>query len=230
MAQQNISFETVLSDPHFNLSAHTFAKYTLPFDKISSILDLFASDEAATHDLLALDQVNQSIVALEWQIDEHHRLATLKFSSLLQHLIAQRLPHEKQQPDCGCCRLCQRQPTLFRCSPEQPSSSSSSSTSSHSSSNRQRYWQMPPYPRPSHPVPSTSTIPLPFPPLTTRSGRIYPRNYFKANAEDCLHHLQTIPEERRWGTSSFPIVIEAPEADNDIFQRYYQWFINKGRD
>ena len=81
MAQQNISFKTVLSDPHFNLSAHTFAKYTLPFDKISSVL--IASDEAATHDLLALDQVNQSIVALEQCLDEHHCLATLKFSSLL---------------------------------------------------------------------------------------------------------------------------------------------------
>ena len=83
MAQQNISFKTVLSDPHFNLSAHTFAKYTLPFDKISSVLDLLASDEAATHDLLALDQVNQSIVVLEQCLDEHHCLATLKFSSLL---------------------------------------------------------------------------------------------------------------------------------------------------
>ena len=83
MDQQNASFETVLSDPHFNLSAHTFARYTLPFDKISSILDLLASDEAATHDLLALDQVNQSIVALEQHLDEHHRLAALKFSSLL---------------------------------------------------------------------------------------------------------------------------------------------------
>ena len=65
MAQQNASFETILSDPHFNLSAHTFARYTLPFDKISSILDFLASDKAATHDLLALDQINQLIVALE---------------------------------------------------------------------------------------------------------------------------------------------------------------------
>ena len=59
MAQQNTSFETILSDPHFNLSAHTFARYTLLFDKISSILDFLASDEAVTHDLLALDQINQ---------------------------------------------------------------------------------------------------------------------------------------------------------------------------
>ena len=72
MAQQNTSFETVLSDPHFNLSVHTFARYTLPFEKISSILDLLASDEVATHDLLALDQINQSIVALERCLDEHH--------------------------------------------------------------------------------------------------------------------------------------------------------------
>ena len=83
MAQKNISFETVLSDPHFNLSAHTFARHTLPFDKISSVLDFLASDEVATNDLLALDQINQSIVALERHLDEHHRLAALKFSSLL---------------------------------------------------------------------------------------------------------------------------------------------------
>ena len=109
MAQQNASFKTVLSDPHFNLSAHTFAKYTLPFDKISSVLDVLASNEAVTCNLLALDQVNQSIVALERCLDEYHRLAALKFSSLLQHLIAQRLPqqiHDNQQPDCGRCQLC----------------------------------------------------------------------------------------------------------------------------
>ena len=78
--------------PHLNLSAHTFAKYTLPFDKISSILDLLASDKAATHNLLALDQINQSIVALERRLDEHHQLAALKFPSLLRHPIAQQLP------------------------------------------------------------------------------------------------------------------------------------------
>ena len=83
MAQQNVSFETILSDPHLNLSAHTFTKYTLPFNKISSILDLLASDKAATHDLLALDQINQLIVALERRLNEHHRLAALKFSSFL---------------------------------------------------------------------------------------------------------------------------------------------------
>ena len=241
MAQQNASFETVLSDPHFNLSAHTFARYTLPFNKISSILDLLTSDEAATHDLLALDQINQSIVALERRLDEHHWLAALKFSSLLWHPITQQLPqqiHKNQQPDCGRCRLCCRQPTPFHHSPVPTSSSSSSSSSSPSSlssspssSTRHRYHQMPPYPRPSHPVPLTSTnIPLPFPLLTTHSGRVYPRNYFKANAKDCLCRLQTVPEERRWGTSHFPIVVEAPEAEDDIFQRYYQWFINEGQD
>ena len=108
MAQQNTSFKTVLSDPHFNLSAHTFAQYTLPFDKISSILDFLTSDKAATHDLLALDQINQSIVALERRLDEHHWLAALKISSLLRHPVAQQLPqriHDNQQPDCGQCRL-----------------------------------------------------------------------------------------------------------------------------
>lgn len=88
MAQQHVSFETVISDPHLNLSAHTFARYTLPFNKISSVLDLLASDEAATHNLLALDQINQSIVALECCLNEHHQLATLKFSFLLRHPIA----------------------------------------------------------------------------------------------------------------------------------------------
>ena len=65
MAQQTVSFKTVLSTPHLNLSTHTFAKYTLPFDRISFVLDLLTSDKAATHDLLALDQINQTIVALE---------------------------------------------------------------------------------------------------------------------------------------------------------------------
>ena len=47
---------------------------------------------------------------------------------------------------------------------------------------------------------------------------------------DCLRHLQTIPEEQRRGTAPFLIVVEDPEANDDIFQRYYRWFINKGRD
>ena len=86
MAQQNPqvpSFETVLSDPHFNLSAYTFAVYTLPFNNISSVLDLLAHDKTATHDLLILDQINQTIVGLERQLDENHRLATQQFLTLL---------------------------------------------------------------------------------------------------------------------------------------------------
>ena len=129
-------------------------------------------------------------------------------------------PNYSQKPATRLWALLTAHP--FRHSPVQTTSSSSSSTPSHSSSNRRRYCQMPPYPRPSHPVPSTSAIPLPFPLLTTCSGRIYPRNYFKANAKDCLHRLKTVPEEQRWGTSSFPIVVEAPEADDDIFQCYYR--------
>ena len=116
MAQQNVSFETVLLTPHLNLSAHTFAKYTLPFDKISSVLDLLASDEAATHNLLALDQINQLIVALERCLDKHHQLAALKFSFLLQHSIAPQLPqriHDVQHLDCGHCRLRHQQLTPF---------------------------------------------------------------------------------------------------------------------
>ena len=80
-------------------------------------------------------------------------------------------------------------------------------------------------------MPSTSaTRPPLFPPLTTRSGRVYPQNYFEANAADCLRRLQIILEERQQGTAPFPIVVKDPEADNDIFQWYYHWFINEGRD
>ena len=64
----------------------------------------------------------------------------------------------------------------------------------------------------------------------TRLGQVYPRNYFKANAADCLHRLRTVPEEQQWGTALFPIAVEAPEVEDDIFQWYYRWFINEGRD
>ena len=186
MAQQNQdtpTFTTLLSDPHFNLSAHTFAMHTLPFHHISFVLDLLTNDDAATQNLLTLDRINQTIVSLE--------------------------------------RLRRRQPTPF--SSPAPSSSSSA-RSPPSSSTRSRRQRTSPY---SRPLPS---IPPPFPPLTTRSGRVYPRNYFEANAADCLRHLQTVLEERRWGTAPFPIVVEAPEAEDNIFQRYYRWFINEGRD
>ena len=82
--QENPSFTTPLSNPHFNLSAHTFAVHTLPFNNISSVLDLLTHDDAATQNLLILDQINQTIVGLERQLDENYRLATQHFSTLLQ--------------------------------------------------------------------------------------------------------------------------------------------------
>ena len=78
MAQQNQdtpTFTTPLSDPHFNLSAHTFARDTLTFNNISFALDLLLHDDAATQNLLTLDRINQTMVGLEQQLDEHHRLA-----------------------------------------------------------------------------------------------------------------------------------------------------------
>ena len=30
--------------------------------------------------------------------------------------------------------------------------------------------------------------------------------------------------------AAFPIVVEDPKAEDNIFQRYYHWFINEGRD
>ena len=59
------TFKTILSIPHYNLSAHTFAVHTLPLHRISSIINLLASYPTATHDLLVLDQINQTIVNLE---------------------------------------------------------------------------------------------------------------------------------------------------------------------
>ena len=227
MAQQNQdapTFTTLVSDPHFNLSAHTFAVHTLPFHHISFVLDLLTNDDAATQNLLTLDRINQTIVGLEQQLDENHRLAAQHFSTLLQQQTAQHLPqhlHKHLNPDCGRCRLRQRQPTPF----SSPAPSSSSSTRSPPlSSTRSRRQRPSPY---SRPLPS---VPPPFPPLTTRSGRVYPRNYFEANAANCLCRLQTVLEEQWWGTAPFPIVVKAPEAEDDIFQRYYRWFINEGRD
>ena len=92
---------------------------------------------------------------------------------------------------------------------------------------------MPSYPRQSTPlpIPSTSTTaPPPFPWMTTRSDRVYPQNQFKANAADCLHCLQMVPEERLRGTAAFPNVVEDSNAEDNIFQQYYHWFINKGQD
>ena len=190
------TFTTLVSDPHFNLSAHTFTVHTLPFHQISFVLDLLTNDDAATQNLLTLDQINQTIVGLERQLDENHRLAAQHFSTLLQQQTAQHLPqrlHEHLNPDCGRCRLRRRRPTPF----SSPAPSFSARSPSSSSTRSHRQWASP-Y---SRPLPS---IPPPFPPLTTRSGRVYPRNYFEANAADCLRRLQTVPEERRWGTAPFP--------------------------
>ena len=81
--QENPTFTTLLSDPHFNLSAHTFAMHTLQFHNISFALDLLLHDDTATQNLLTLDRINQTIVGLERQLDENHRLAAQHFSSLL---------------------------------------------------------------------------------------------------------------------------------------------------
>ena len=91
MAQQvqdTPTFTTLVSDPHFNLSAHTFAVHTLPFHQISFVLDLLTNDDAATQNLLTLDRINQTIVGLERQLDENHRLAAQHFSTLLRRQTA----------------------------------------------------------------------------------------------------------------------------------------------
>ena len=79
------TFETVLSIPHYNLSAHTFTVRTLPLHQISTIIDLLTSDPATTWDLLVLDQINQIIVNLKQQLDEQHCLTVQCFSLLLTH-------------------------------------------------------------------------------------------------------------------------------------------------
>ena len=48
-------FTTQFSDPHFDLSAYTFARDTIPFNNISFALDLLTHDKAATQNLLILD-------------------------------------------------------------------------------------------------------------------------------------------------------------------------------
>ena len=225
--QENPSFTTPLSDPHFNLSAYTFAVHTLPFNNIYFVLDLLAHDDAATQNFLVLDQINQTIVGLEQQLDENHRLAAQHFLTLLQWQAAQHLPqriHDAQNPNCGCCQLRCQQPTPFK----QTISSLTLSSSSSSPSPSIRFH---PYPGWTAPTPSTSQM-APFfpPPLTTRSGRVYPQNYLAERVEDCLHWLQTIPEEWQQGTRDFLIVVEDPEVDDDVFIWYYHWFINEGQD
>ena len=136
MAQQNQNsptFITRFSDPHFNLSAHTFTRDTIPFNNISFALNLLTHDDAATQNLLMLDRINQTIIGLERQLDEHHRLVARYFSSLLQRHSARTFPqqfYDHLHLDCGRCRLRRRRPTPFN-SPI-PSSSSSSSSSSPS--------------------------------------------------------------------------------------------------
>ena len=219
--------------------AHTFTVHSLPLHRILAVLDLLASDQAATCNLLILDQINQTIINLEWQIDEHHQLATQQFSLLLQHRSAHRIPqhvHNIEQLDCQCCQIRCRWPNHFPW-PSQPiivhASFSKSESSSLSSSLQTWYQWMPSYPH--HPtlVPvalTSTTAPTPFPLMTTCSSQVYSQNYFKANAADCLQHFQVIPEEWWWGMAAFPIVVEEPDAKDNIFQWYYHWFINEGQD
>ena len=95
MAQQNQTSPTFLtrfSDPHLNLSAYTFARDTISFNNISFALDLLTHDDAATQNLLVLDRINQTIIGLERQLDEQHRLAAQRFSSLLRWHSVQNFP------------------------------------------------------------------------------------------------------------------------------------------
>ena len=91
---------------------------------------------------------------------------------------------------------------------------------------------MPPYPRHTslNPMTLTSWTALLFSPMITWSGQVYPWDYFTEHTEEVLRCLQTVPEEQWWGTQDFPIVVEDPEAEDDIFMQYYHWFINEGRD
>ena len=232
------TFETVLSILHYNLSAHTFAIHTFPLHQISSIIDLLASDPVVTCDLLVLDQINKTILNLEWQLDEQHCLAVQWFSILLTHHSASWIPqhiHNIEQPDCRQCHIWQWQPTPHPRHRPEPiiihgSLSESKSSSSFSSSIQECYRQMPSYPcQPSTtPVASTSTtLTASFPWMTILSDQVLAWTWFEANAPDYLCRLQTVPEEHWWGMAAFPIMVESLEAEETIFQQYYHWFIKK---
>ena len=232
------TFKTVLSVPHYNLSAHTFAMHTLSLHQISSIIDLLSSDPVATHDLLTLDQVDQTVLNMEWQLDEQH-LAVWRFSTLITHNSASQIPqhiHEIKQPDCWKCCIQQQCPTphpQHRLQPIIIHDLSSESPSSSSSSIWEQYRWMPSYPRwsPAIPIASTSTAPtIPFPQMATQSDWVLAWTWFEANAPDYLQRLQTVPEEQWLGTADFLIVVKSSEAEEDIFKQYYHWFINERHD
>ena len=235
------TFKTILSIPRYNLSAHTFATHTLPLHWISSIINFLASNSAVTHDLLILKQINQTILNLEWQLDEQHCLAAWWFSILLAHHSASWIPqyiHNIKQPDCRQYHIWWQQLTPHPRHRSQPiivhgsSSKSKSSSSSSSSSVWEWYRQMPSYPHcPSATlVASTSTLIVSFPRMTTWSDQVLAQTWFEVNALDYLCRLWTAPEEQWWGMVEFPIVVESPEAEETIFQQYYHWFINEGCD
>ena len=183
------TFETVLSVPHYNLSAHTFAIHTLPLHWISSIIDILASNPIVTCDLLVLDQINQTILNLEQQLDEQHHLAAWQFSILLTHQSASWIPqhiHDIKQPDCWHCQIWQwSQPIIIH------GSSSKSDSLSSSSSIQEQYRQMPSYPHqsPAVPVASTSTPTMSFPWMTTQSDWVLAWTWFEVNAPDYLCQL-----------------------------------------
>ena len=64
MAHPTPTFEIIVSIPHYNFSASGFpcTVHTIPFKWISTIIDLLSSNPLATHDLLIVDQINQTIL------------------------------------------------------------------------------------------------------------------------------------------------------------------------
>ena len=234
------AFETIFSIPHYNLSAHTFAVHTLPLYWISSIINLLASDPVATCDLLVLDQINQTILSLKQQLDKQHCLTAWHFSTLLSHQSASQIPqhiHDIEQPDCRHCQIQWWQPTpcarqwsqpiiIIHCLSLTPCLLPLLLFGSNTGGC---------LPIPADPQPSQSPLSL----LQLHLFHKWPhdliRFLLKLGSRRMpwtiyLRQLQTVPEERRWGTAAFPIVVESPEAEETIFQHYYHWFINKGQD
>src|SRR5271169_310396 len=185
------NFESTISINHYELSAASFARFTIPESNLAAIVDIVDNDYRALQNLLFIDHLNRTIRDLETQVDLQKKAAARLFHDFISRPSTTVIPsfiHKKISPNCRTCRVQERRPTPYarrRFSMDDPSSSSTS-------------------PMPFHPHDRPAFRPR----LRTTSTFAARRSYMQANP--------SVFEERpRLGTSENPIIIEDSDSDND---------------
>src|SRR5271169_6301230 len=77
------NFESTMSINHYELSAASFARFTIPEQNLATITDIVNNDYCALQNLLFIDHLNRTIHDLEIQVNLQKKAAAQLFHNFI---------------------------------------------------------------------------------------------------------------------------------------------------